>query len=162
MSIRSRLALVAAVVAATGTVAGVQLTDRTQPQGTVTASAPPAVPVRFRTALTDAVSPAGGDLVSWSTRWRLSWDPVPGAVEYVVYAVGPEGKTSSEFRRIRDTSVTLTVAAGTTTEQSRPAARDAQASYRATQLGLTVVAVAGDGVVSGSSPVIPVGSRISD
>jgi hypothetical protein len=90
----------------------------------------------------------------------LTWEPVAGAVAYSVRAVGPEGRAEHPMRTVQEPRLGLSVAAGTTTEAERPRARDGQTAYRATQLGVTVAAVRGDGSVGPPTAVVPVGARL--
>lgn len=94
----------------------------------------------------------------WTTRWRLRWDAVPGAREYVVLAVGPEGEASRPMRTVGEPGFELSVASGTTTEAARLSSRKAQAVYRATQLGVAVAAVFADGSTGPHTAVVPVSS----
>ncbi len=144
----------AAVVSADGTAGGGgDSAAFAAPSGP--ASQPPA---GLASRLTDTVSPAAGGQVRWTTRWELTWRPVPGAMAYAVSAVGPEGEASSLLETVTQPRLTLSVAAGTTDAASRIAARDGQVAYRATQLGVRVAAVFPDGSTGPPSPVTPVGA----
>ncbi len=83
---------------------------------------------------------------------------MPGAVSYVLTAVGPEGEAPRPIRTVDRPEFSLSAAAGTTTEATRLRNRDAQAAYRATQLGVAVAAVYPDGTTGPRTPVVPVGS----
>jgi hypothetical protein len=117
----------------------------------------PTVPTDLRGSLHDTSVPTGPGLVRWTTTWELAWDPVPGAATYAVYAVGPEGEASAPMRVLREPLLRLSVAAGTTSPGAQSAQRDGQVAYRATQLGVRVVAVSEAGARGPSSPVVPVG-----
>jgi hypothetical protein len=114
-------------------------------------------PTDLRGSLEDTSTPTGAGLVRWTTTWELSWDEVPGAAVYEVYAVGPEGEASAPMRVLSEPLLRLSVAAGTTTSDDRQTQRDGQIAYRATQLGVRVVAVSRAGSRSPASPVVPVG-----
>jgi hypothetical protein len=131
--------------------------------GSSAADAPgePAPPRGLATRLVDATTPTSGGLVRWTTRWELSWQPVPGAREYAVSAVGPEGEASSLMQTVREPRLSLSVAAGTTSEADRERNRDGQVAYRATQLGVRVAAVFADGTTGPLTEVIPVGAQLT-
>jgi len=123
------------------------------------APAPPAevrVP-ELKAELIDEETPLPDGRVSWSTRWRLCWGPVPGAVAYVVTTitpegVGPPGETTDRCL------VPLTVASGIT---DRPGARPSGSRQvdpmQQLMLAFTVAARFADGTVGPASPAIPLG-----
>jgi hypothetical protein len=152
---------VAATLVAAGAGAGTLLDAGVGPSAGESGATAPAPVTGLRAGLSvEFLEPAGPGLVEWSASWRLTWEPVPGAVEYVVHAVGPEGKATSPMRVVTEHELTLTVAAGTTTTAAQPDALQAQAGYRATQLGVTVTAVSTDGVAGRPTDVVPVGSQL--
>jgi hypothetical protein len=152
---------VAAVLAAAVAGAATLLDAGVEPAASGTDVTTPALVTGLRAGLSEESSkPAGPGLVEWSASWRLTWKRVPGAAEYVVHAVGPEGKATAPMRVVTEPELILTVAAGTTTTADQPDALKAQAGYRATQLGVTVTAVSTDGVAGRPTDVVPVGSRL--
>jgi hypothetical protein len=153
---------VAAVLAATVAGAATLFDAGVEPSASAAEAKAPGMAVGLRAGLADEVTkPAGQGLVEWSASWQLTWEPVPGAVEYVIHAVGPEGEATSPMRTVAEPELTLTVAAGTTTRAALPDALRAQAGYRATQLGVTIMAVSSDGVAGPPTDVVPVGSQLS-
>ena len=144
--------LVAAAGSAAAATAAASATGAPSEQGSSLAR-----PTDLRGALEDTSAPTGAGLVRWTTTWELAWDEVPGAAVYEVYAVGPEGEPSAPMRVLSEPLLRLSVAAGTTTSEDRQTQRDGQIAYRATQLGVRVVAVSKAGSRSPASPVVPVG-----
>ena len=158
---RPFLVTVAAVLAAAVAGAATLLDTGVDPSASAADAPAPGLVTGLRAGLTEeVVRPAGQGLVEWSASWQLTWEPVPGAEEYVVHAVGPEGEAKSPMRTVTDPELTLTVAAGTTTRAAQPDALKAQAGYRATQLGVTITAVSPDGMAGPPTDVVPVGSQL--
>ena len=105
----------------------------------------------FASRLYDEVDAAPG----WTTYWELTWEPLPGAIEYLVYYATAEGMS----RRPRPTSqpsFRLSVARGQGTT-ANVTERAAQLALQAAQLRLVVVARLADGSITGPSRLFPVG-----
>ncbi len=162
----TRRFLVAAIAVLAVAVAGVawatlgSSASGTKAEATPDARAAAQPPQGLVTRLVDTTTPDPSGKVRWTTRWELSWQPVPDAREYAVSAVGPEGEASSLMRTVREPRLSLTVAAGTTSEADRRRNRDGQLAYRATQLGVRIAAVYPDGTTGPPSAVTPVGSEV--
>lgn len=111
----------------------------------------------LRAELIDQETAVEGVRVSWSTRWRLCWTPVPGAVGYLVTTATPEG--IGPPREIAEPCYELTVANGITTRHSDRPGRSHQLSLMQTTLSISVAARLGDGTIGPSSPDVPVGAE---
>ncbi len=120
---------------------------------------PVAAPVGLRAELTDtrAAAPGRPGLVAWGVRWRLTWEPVPGATAYVLRFSGPEGPDPGPGRRLELPQFELEVARGLDPPSRLDRARALQLGYRSTQLAVTVAAVAADGTVGPATAALPVG-----
>jgi hypothetical protein len=93
---RPLLVTVAAALAAAVAGAATLFDAGVEPSASAADATAPGLVTGLRAGLTDEVTkPAGQGLVEWSASWQLTWEPVPGAVEYVVHAVGPEGEAPS-------------------------------------------------------------------
>jgi hypothetical protein len=105
---------------------------------------------------------AGGTVAAaeWTTYWELTWDPVPGAVDYLIYYATAEG-ISSKPRRSAMPCWRLSVARGTGASTERNEFDwKAQLELSATLLQVIVVACFVDGSVGAASPRFPVGATL--
>ncbi len=105
----------------------------------------------------DQEMPLEGGRVSWSTRWRLCWEPTPGAVGYLVTTATPEG--ASPPGDTTDLCFALTVANGIATRRGERPGRSQQLSLMRTMLSISVAARMSDGTVGPPAPDIAVGSE---
>jgi hypothetical protein len=129
------------------------------PAVTSSAGAPLPAPRGFRAELvhSGAPSPERPGMVSWTTNWRLTWQPVPGADTYGIYYRTGEGAAPSPSRTTREPAFELQVAAGLSTPDRLTADRAGQLGYRGTQLGVVVAALAADGTPGTPSDGFAVG-----
>lgn len=111
----------------------------------------------LRAELIDQETALDGWRVSWSTRWRLCWTPIPGAVGYMITTATPEGVGPS--REIAEPCYALTVANDITTRFGERPSRSHQLSLMQLSLSISVAAKLGDGRIGPSSPDIPVGAK---
>jgi len=97
-----------------------------------------------------------GGRVSWSTRWRMCWAPVPGAVGYVVTQATPEGVGPPADTVER--CVAMTLAHGVGTRPRDGTRRSSEVAFADRTVSLMVAARFGDGSLGPMSPAIAVGS----
>lgn len=109
----------------------------------------------LRATLLDQETPLATGAVAWTTRWRLCWDPVPGASAYLLTTVTSEG-VSPISRLLDQRCYTLTVASGTARASGQRPGRRAQLSLMEVQLAVSVAARLSDGSNGPPSPDIPV------
>jgi len=111
----------------------------------------------LRAELIDQETALDGWRVSWSTRWRLCWTPIPGAVGYMITTATPEG--IGPAREIAEPCHAMTVANDITTRPGERPSRSHQLSQMRLSLSISVAAKLGDGRIGPSSPDIPVGAE---
>jgi hypothetical protein len=96
----------------------------------------------------------------WTTYWELTWNAVPGAIDYLIYYATAEGM-SFKPRQFAKPNLRLSVARGIGTVADRDeSAFKAQVSMIATQLQVTVVARFTDGSVGPTSRYFSVGETL--
>lgn len=110
----------------------------------------------LRAELIDGEKPAANGELTWWTTWRLCWDAVPGASDYLVSTVSFEG--AGIPRVVTGTCYDLGVANGTTRESGSYAGRTAQLIQLEISMSVSVEARLPDGTVGPASPDIPVAS----
>jgi hypothetical protein len=98
--------------------------------------------------------------MTWTTYWELTWEPVPGAVGYLIYYATAEG-ISAKPHQSDEPGFRLSVARGigTTAERDEPGWK-AQLGLTATQLQVIVVARFADGSVGPASRRFSVGETL--
>lgn len=138
----------------------------TAPDAGAPAAGPPAPVTGVRVALEHeerpAPGPAGVGKVAWTSSWRLSWDPVPGATAYAVRYATSEGAGNQAPRVLTgaDTlarpSLLVEAAAGTSSRARLDQDRDAGLLFTSSQL-LVSVAARSAGGESPASLLFPVG-----
>ena len=93
----------------------------------------------------------------WTTYWELTWNAVPGAVDYQLYYATAEGM-SSKPRQSAEPTLQISVARGIGSVADREALRwKAQLGMMAAQLQVIVVARFADGSVGPASRRFSVG-----
>ena len=96
----------------------------------------------------------------WTTYWELSWDEVPGAVDYLIYHATSEG-ISSKPRQTDEPCWRLAVARGVGAVLQRDELGwKAQLAMMASQLQVSVVARFADGSVGPASRRFSVGESL--
>lgn len=131
------------------------------PQAAEGTAAPPA-PTGFSVAREDAeragTAPDGSAVVTWTSAWRLRWEPVPGAEAYEVRFGTAEGTAeSAPARTVAEPTTSVDVAAGTSPPERLAQDREAQVLFTSSQLRVQVAAVAQSGEVGPASPWFAVG-----
>ena len=122
-------------------------------------AAPPATaPAGARAVIDTDVRPAGHGFVRWSSRWKLAWDEVPGAREYIVYLGTSEG--TGETQRVGEPHWALDVANGENRRSALPKARDQQLALVAAQLTVAIAARYPDGRIGPKTQAMPVGEPV--
>lgn len=137
-----------------------------------TSAAVPAAAGDFRVSVdhtqAPAPGPAGAGKLAWTSTWRLSWTPVPGASSYAVHYGTNEGAGSGQPKVQPETELSVEAAAGTSTVAQLDQQRRAALLLTSSQLLVSVSARsdAGEGPRSAWFPVgdvpasgRPVGSR---
>jgi hypothetical protein len=109
----------------------------------------------------EGTNPSGTAVATeWTTYWELTWDAVPGAVDYLIYYATAEG-ISSKPRRSAMPCWRLSVARGlgASTERNEFDWK-AQLGLAATLLQVIVVARFADGSIGATSRRFPVGATL--
>ena len=164
---RRRVATACAVVM----LAAACTSDGGAPKGGAPASVPSAVDA-FRVGVDNtqapAPGPAGAGKLAWTSTWRLSWDPVPGATSYAVHYGTNEGAGGGAPKVQPEPELTVEAAAGTSPVALLEQERSAALLFTSSQLLVSVAArsEAGEGPRSLWFPVgdvpasgRPIGSR---
>ena len=108
---------------------------------------------RVEPGITDAA-------VVWTTYWELTWDAVPGAVDYLIYYATTEGM-SSRPRQYAEPGLRLSVARGIGAVTDRnELSWKAQRGMMAAQLQVMVVVRFADGSVGPASRRFSVGETL--
>ncbi len=108
----------------------------------------------LRAELVDEEKPSGGEIAWWTT-WRLCWNPVPGASDYLVSTVSFEGP--GRPRPVSGTCHELGVANGSTRESGTYPGRSEQLIQAEVSMSVSVAARLADNTVGPASPDISVG-----
>jgi hypothetical protein len=96
----------------------------------------------------------------WTTYWELTWDAVPGAVDYLIYYATAEGM-SSKPRQCGEPCLRLSVARGIGAVADRDELSwKAQLAMMAAQLQVIVVARYADGSVGPASRRFSLGQTL--
>lgn len=96
----------------------------------------------------------------WTMYWELTWDAVPGAVDYLIYYVTDEGM-SSKPHQCAEPGLRLSVARGIGAVADRDALGwKAQLGMMAAQLQVMVIARFADGSVGSASRRFSVGETL--
>jgi hypothetical protein len=161
------LALVTACTGATGN----PVAPAAAPREVAPTAAPPAgtgaagegageaalpAPAGFRVAVEHSETPLSGGLVSWESRWVLTWEPVAGADEYPVYFATSEGGGSRPRRTTDEPRLALQAAAGTSPHERLEQDRAVGLLFTSSQLLVAVSARSGE-QEGPRSPWFPVG-----
>ena len=113
---------------------------------------------RLRATLVDRERRLPDGRVSWSTRWRLCWKPVPGARSYAIAVATSEG-VDPRPRSTPRTCFGLVVANGVGRRRAERRGRDAQLSVMQAMLAVSVAAKLMNGRVGPWSEDVSVGAR---
>ena len=123
-------------------------------------AAVPAAPGDFRVSVdhsqAPAPGPAGAGKLAWTSSWRLSWTPVPGATSYAVRYGTNEGAASGKPTVQPGTELSVEAAAGTSTVAQLDQQRRAALLLTSSQL-LVSVSARSDAGESPRSLWLPVG-----
>ncbi|MFP5298424.1 MAG: hypothetical protein ACLGHL_05520 [Actinomycetota bacterium] len=130
---RNRSGLVVGLVVVAVVAAGLTVTYRSR----VGTTDPIPAPRGLRAGLLDSSTDE-----SWTTKWRLCWDPVDHADRYLVTVATAEGAGSAI--EVEGTCYELTIASGALNDGM--AGRDAQLSLMSSQMTVAVRAQVGDRV----------------
>jgi hypothetical protein len=113
-------------------------------------------PAGFRVSVEHSETPLSGGLVSWESRWVLTWEPVAGAEEYPVYFATSEGGGSRSRRATDEPRLALQAAAGTSPRERLEQDRAAGLLFTSSQLLVALSARSGE-QEGARSPWFPVG-----
>ena len=111
----------------------------------------------LKARLVDEERAIDGGQISWSTSWRLCWEPVPGATRYAVTEVSFEG--AGEPREFTEPCYEPSVANGVTDRAGEYPGREEQLDLMESTLSVSIAARLPDGTVGSASPDIPVGAE---